>query len=109
MGEFFNVAKWTAPGFEEHSTTCDGEMISAPSMRSENECATLCDATVAPVKCMGFQMYDGKMCAMFSSVKKVSYYSNADCAKVNDNMCRIKMSESKGFSAETTKNARCFA
>lgn len=109
LGEYFNVAKWTAKGFEEHSTTCNGEEIGAPSKRSPAECATYCDATVSPKKCVGFQSY-GDTCVLFSSITDVAYYAEMDCATAEDATCQLKMSESVGFAPKNgvTKQGRCF-
>jgi len=108
--EYFNVAKWTAKGFEEHSTSCAGEPIGAPSSRSPAECADLCDATVAPAKCVGFQSYKDT-CVLLSAITEVSYYTaGSECTDADKAMCRLKMSESVGFAPKNgvAKQDRCF-
>jgi hypothetical protein len=107
--EYFNVAKWTAKGFEEHSTSCAGAPIGAPSSRTAAECADLCDATVSPMKCVGFQSYKST-CVLFSGITEVSYYDEKDCANAEGAMCYLKMSESVGFKPKdgVSKQGRCF-
>lgn len=117
LDQYFNVAKWTMPSgnnakldVKGTSTSCAGATIGAPSNRTPAECAALCDATAnGAKKCVGFQSYENT-CVLFSSITEVSYYSEKDCAKADDAVCQLKMSEAVGFKPKdgVLNQARCF-
>jgi len=110
--KYFSVAKFVEEDIDDkwkaHSTTCGGDFIGSASIRSTDECAAYCDATVFPKKCMAFQAVGDDLCVLFSEVKDVSTYVAKDCTTPEKTKCYAKMSEAKGFKPAATKEDRCY-
>merc|ERR1740129_740069 len=70
--------------FPGSATTCDGKVIQpVRSLNTMEECATLCENTLAPTRCIGFQYYAGSSrsaCMMFNDIDAFTSYKEDGCA-----------------------------
>lgn len=103
MGSEPGAAQFYKSASGDLSASCAGEAILPVTLvMGEDTCAEVCRSTVAPTKCVGYQVYSSSenafvSCHMFSKVTALTKYSVEGCSNGVDGMCSVPVNDETTF------------